>query len=735
MRKHLWFRLCCTILLLGVAIFNAPTAVHASSLIVNTLNDDPLDGSCTDGTCTLREAIELASDNDIITFSVTGTIVLDSFMGELLIQNKSIEIVGADPSQLTVDGGGNSRVFSVSGPAKSVRIAGLTITGGKVTDDWGAGVGAFNAGTLTLDHVTITGNAAITNAGYPRGGGVGIGGGSLVITDSTIENNTAGYAGGGVAIANDSSAMISYTSIMNNQVTGGATGFSGGGGVSLQSNPGFSSTLTNVLFTGNTSAGNGGGIMIDNHTTTINGGTFYQNSATETNNAVGGALYALTSDLTINGVSFILNTSAGDGGALFLENSNTNILLSTFTLNSATGTGNSDGGAIYNVGSADHITLNVTNSTFTANTANNGYGGAIKNQAAGGSPIDPAEPAYSAIVTIKNSTIVGNSAFTGGGIFASTAQAVEQSEYHLFNSIIYGNNIDPLNYGENCAQANDSLFVTGHNNLFEDQLNDCPASATDLVSQGAVNTIVNSILYNGGTANTMSLPANSPAIDAGDDATCSASPVDNTSENGVSRLSGIHCDIGAFETKETATFKSTGANDGWILESTEVSGAGGSMNASATTFILGDEVGNKQYRAILHFDTSALPDNAVITNATLRIKKQGTVGSDPFTVLGTLRLDMRKPSFGLPVLEIPDFKSAAAKKNMGSFNPIPVGTWYGANIKGAGRNYINRIGTTQFRLSFSLDDNNDNGADYMKFFSGNAPAGSRPQLYLEYYTP
>jgi len=50
--------------------------------------------------------------------------------------------------------------------------------------------------------------------------------------------------------------------------------------------------------------------------------------------------------------------------------------------------------------------------------------------------------------------------------------------------------------------------------------------------------------------------------------------------------------------------------------------------------------------------------------------------------------------------------------------------------------YINLTGTTQFRLRFKLDDDNDNTADYMKFFSGNyGTATDRPLLVIQYYVP
>ena len=72
----------------------------------------------------------------------------------------------------------------------------------------------------------------------------------------------------------------------------------------------------------------------------------------------------------------------------------------------------------------------------------------------------------------------------------------------------------------------------------------------------------------------------------------------------------------------TSLFRSNGANDGWVLESGEDTGKGGSLNATATTFYLGDNAQDRQFRAILHFQTSTLPDNAVIVSVTLKIKSK-----------------------------------------------------------------------------------------------------------------
>jgi alpha-tubulin suppressor-like RCC1 family protein len=187
----------------------------------------------------------------------------------------------------------------------------------------------------------------------------------------------------------------------------------------------------------------------------------------------------------------------------------------------------------------------------------------------------------------------------------------------------------------------------------------------------------------------------------------------------------------------TKTYRSTGSQDGWVLESSETSSTGGTLNATATTFVLGDNAQDKQYRAILSFNTGALPDTAVITKVTLKIRKQGLVGTDPFTALGGLRVDMRKPFFGTTVgLVISDFQATAGKSTVATFGVTPVSNWYSAVLNATGRAYINLTGTTQFRLRFATDDNNNNIADYMKFFSGNYSSVSLyPLLVIQYYVP
>lgn len=198
-------------------------------------------------------------------------------------------------------------------------------------------------------------------------------------------------------------------------------------------------------------------------------------------------------------------------------------------------------------------------------------------------------------------------------------------------------------------------------------------------------------------------------------------------------------DVGAYELVPTSVlnFRSKAAADGWLLESSGISSKGGSFNSAGTTFYLGDDQSNKQYRSILSFDTSDLPDDAVIVSASLRIKRHSLVGIDPFTTHQGMLVDIADPYFGTTVaLTASDFQAAATRYAVGIFNPPSTSGWYSVNLNAAAFPSINRTGTTQFRLRYKLDDDNDSIADYMKFFSGDyVTASCQPVLSIKHYLP
>jgi hypothetical protein len=187
----------------------------------------------------------------------------------------------------------------------------------------------------------------------------------------------------------------------------------------------------------------------------------------------------------------------------------------------------------------------------------------------------------------------------------------------------------------------------------------------------------------------------------------------------------------------TKAFPSDTMQDGWILESSEGSDQGGSLNKLAQTLLAGDDDKDRQYRSLLSFNTASLSDNAVIVSVQLRLKKQGIKGTDPFTTHGDLLVDISKGRFGdSPWLELKDFQAQAGLSAAGVVGSTPVDGFYTSTLEAAAFKQVHPAGTTQVRLRFEQDDNDDRGKDYLAFYSGNAyQQGLRPVLVIQYYQP
>lgn len=178
-------------------------------------------------------------------------------------------------------------------------------------------------------------------------------------------------------------------------------------------------------------------------------------------------------------------------------------------------------------------------------------------------------------------------------------------------------------------------------------------------------------------------------------------------------------------------FRSIGAQDGHIWESTENSGVGLKADSTNTIFRVGDDNRDRQYRGFLSFNTSPLPDTAVLISAVIQLQLVDGQGSswelDPFLV------DIRKPFFGDSISLLPnDFQSAPS---MHAANINIIYGFEGEWLKKAALPYINLIGRTQFRLRFQKDDNDNMRADYRGYYSGDAQFINRPRLVIYYYVP
>jgi hypothetical protein len=186
------------------------------------------------------------------------------------------------------------------------------------------------------------------------------------------------------------------------------------------------------------------------------------------------------------------------------------------------------------------------------------------------------------------------------------------------------------------------------------------------------------------------------------------------------------------------TFYSVAAQDGRLFESTETSNVGGTGNSTDNTTAslrVGDFSDDTQYKTLVSFDTSSIPDTATITAATLRIKRGTISGTSPFTTHGTCTVDMSNAFGGATAFAAADFQAAATTSGVATMSaPGSDGTFSTGTLSAAGRTAINKTGTTQFRAYMTLDDNDDLGSDYIGFYSGEAASGNRPELVIT-YTP
>ena len=251
------------------------------------------------------------------------------------------------------------------------------------------------------------------------------------------------------------------------------------------------------------------------------------------------------------------------------------------------------------------------------------------------------------------------------------------------------------------------------------------------------------------------VPAGTVEILDGATVICGAVPLDgsgNGSCNYAFATSGMHTLTASFTPTSPDSFKastntathavtavvtrkSVGVYDGWVLEKGEFANVGLSMNSTNSTFILGDDGANRQFRSILSFNTM-LPSGAIVTKITLKIKQSGApVGTNPFSALGNIAVDLKKGDFGWLGLEARDFSALATKTAAMTIRNAPVNGWYSATLGPTANVLLNKAGRTQLRLRFALDDNNNKAPNYLNFFSGNALAANQPQLIIEYYVP
>ena len=357
---------------------------------------------------------------------VRGTLTLDSdiamtddeaagFVNGVAI-NKNIRIDGKGHTISAEDLG---RIFSI-GEGFTVTLTNATLINGKA-DKGGA---IYNDGSLTLSDVKLSDNAADSY------GGAVFNNGELVVSDSVFDSND---------IVNRGSASVDY---------GGAAIYNWYDGVLTVSGSNFTNNIKNYkngdrLVGAITTIGNA----------TVSGSNFVNNAGRWGGaiSATGAELRKNSSTLTVSNTIFKDN-SALYAGAVYIWGSNYNIADCVFDNNTAFGKGNmtpnnNNGGALvvsqvsrFN----EPITGTISGSKFTNNKAQ--YGGAayfnkgfvtitdsvFENNVAtaeGGAVDFSHASVKDLVVSINNSSFVGNKAPVAGAIFTNVDSKITNSNF------------------------------------------------------------------------------------------------------------------------------------------------------------------------------------------------------------------------------------------------------------------------------------------------------------------
>ncbi len=558
------------VLTLWIVLLTSTKPVHADTMCVKPGGGD----GCFS---TINAALASAQANDTIR-------VATGIYNENVLISQTVTLQGGWNTAFTIR---NINMFSSTIIPISNTLSVVAIEGE---------FGNTSAVAPTLDGFFITGGRADLSSSH--GGGLRIQDSDAMIISNTIHNNVAFFLGGGVWVQRGA-PILQGNQIMNNLSVGLGQEASGGG-IQLE---GTQATLRQNIISGNIVSGTeayGGGVQISSTGTgqvTLRQNQFISNTAlihpdtAPVNSGFGGGLAVNGGQVLLTNNTMFSNTAATAGGGIYVSGSFADccnltdqankVISNTAVMGGGVfigGTANNccrystantqiqrniatNGGGLFNDG--QHISLDT--SLVFSNTAVVGGGGlfieaggviSIPNSAmiANFAGEDGGAIYNSGTISVSNTTVSGNSASGQGGGFANSASALvnmlnttvsdnaSSNGAGLMNSgtVNIKNSLIALNDGNNCLGV-----LSSQGNNLEDgdtcalgQPSDMPNTAAEMSQLGEY----------GGATPIHALAADSPAIDAGDNATCP--PTDQ--RGGMRPVDGDGngseiCDIGAYE--------------------------------------------------------------------------------------------------------------------------------------------------------------------------------------------
>ena len=323
--------------------------------------------------------------------------------------------------------------------------AGATFTSNTTEVNGGA---AYNDNSFTLNGgATFTENSANGNGGAIYN----VSSAEFIIGDgATFEKNSANNGG---AIYNLGTTSVSGTARFEENTVSGEEGK---GGAIYNGTDGVLSFADDVFFNKN-EAKNYGGAVYNNGTVSFNAGAKFENGSA---GKQGGAIYNNKTISFNETTSFTGNTVSGvdgKGGAIYNGTDGVLTFLSgvSFSNNTVSGEGYSDGGAVYNKGTVNFGTDDKrVNLTFEKNTAKNS-GGAVFN--VGG------------VITVKGDvTFTGDTTAKYGGAIRNYKESdtAAGAQFIADGDATFTENEASLNGGA-ISNSEDSLFSVAGNATFE----------------------------------------------------------------------------------------------------------------------------------------------------------------------------------------------------------------------------------------------------------------------------
>lgn len=209
----------------------------------------------------------------------------------------------------------------------------------------------------------------------------------------------------------------------------------------------------------------------------------------------------------------------------------------------------------------DDGTLTVTRTTIASNTG--GFGGGIDD--------------FGHNLAVTDSTITGNTVTTNGGAIL-TATATQLVSDTIVGSVFHQGSASTIDVTNSIVVGGCSGTITPHGH----NLSDDATCGFDIQN---ANAQLGALQNNGGQTDTRAPASASPAVDAGDDATCPSVDQRNTA-----RPQGAHCDLGSVELVPAAPSGVSASNSTVTASPTSVSADG--STAATVTVVLKDAAGS-----------------------------------------------------------------------------------------------------------------------------------------------